>query len=84
MNQNEIKAVLLDELGKIAPDIDAADVDAAGDLREEFDIDSMDFLNLVTALHERLGVSIAESDYRELGTLDNAVSFLGKSLDNAA
>ena len=84
MNQNEIKAVLLDELGNIAPDIDAADVDAAGDLREEFDIDSMDFLNLVTALHERLGVSIAESDYRELGTLDNAVSFLGKSLDNAA
>ena len=84
MNKNEIKAVLLDELGKIAPDIDAADVDAAGDLREEFDIDSMDFLNLVTALHERLGIVIAESDYRQLGTLDNAIRFLGKSVDNAA
>jgi len=84
MNKNEIKAVLLDELGKIAPDIDAADVDAAGDLREEFDIDSMDFLNLVTALHERLGIVIAESDYRQLGTLDKAISFLGKSVDDAA
>ncbi len=84
MNKNEIRAVLLDELGKIAPDIDAADVDAAGDLREEFDIDSMDFLNLVTALHERLGIVIAESDYRQLGTLDNAIRFLGKSVDNAA
>ena len=84
MNKNEIRAVLLDELGKIAPDIDAADVDAAGDLREEFDIDSMDFLNLVTALHERLGIAIAESDYRQLGTLDNAIRFLGKSVDNAA
>ena len=84
MNKNEIRAVLLDELGKIAPDVDAADVDAAGDLREEFDIDSMDFLNLVTALHERLGIVIAESDYRQLGTLDNAIRFLGKSVDNAA
>lgn len=84
MNENEIKAALLDELAKIAPDIDAADVDAAGDLREEFDIDSMDFLNLVTALHERLGIAIAESDYRQLGTLDNAISFLGKSVDDAA
>jgi acyl carrier protein len=83
MNKNEIKAALLDELGKIAPDIDAAEVDATGDLREEFDIDSMDFLNLVTALHERLGIVIAESEYRELRTLDNAVSFLGKSVDAA-
>lgn len=84
MNQNEIKAALLDELGKIAPDIDASTVDAAGDLREEFDIDSMDFLNLVTALHERLGIAIAESDYRRLGTLDNAINYLCKSADDAA
>ena len=84
MTKDEIKAVLLEELGKIAPEIDAADVDGAGDLREEFDIDSMDFLNLLTALHERLGIAIAENDYRQLGTLDNAVDFLGKSVDDAA
>lgn len=84
MNKNEIESVLLEELGKIAPEIDAADVDGAGDLREEFDIDSMDFLNLVTALHDRLGIAIAESDYRQLGTLESAVDFLGKSVDDAA
>ena len=84
MNKDEIEAVLLNELGNIAPEIDVADVDAAGDLREEFDIDSMDFLNLITALHERLGIAIAENDYSQLGTLESAVDFLGKSMDDAA
>ncbi|MCG8546426.1 MAG: acyl carrier protein [Alphaproteobacteria bacterium] len=76
MTEDEIRAVLLDELARIAPDVDPGDVDPTGDLREEFDIDSMDFLNLVTALHERLGVEIPEADYQELASLDGAVAYL--------
>lgn len=75
--RDEAKVVLLDELSRIAPEIDGAAADPAADLREEFDIDSMDFLNLVTALHERLGIDIPETDYPELFTLDGAAAYLG-------
>lgn len=76
MTKDEIKAAVLDELGKIAPEIDGALADPSGDLREEFDIDSMDFLNLVTALHQRLGIDIPEADYPQLFTMNDAVAYL--------
>ncbi len=76
MSEAEMRTVLLDELAGIAPEIDGAAADPSGDLREEFDIDSMDFLNLVTALHERLGIDIPEADYPKLFTLDDAVAYL--------
>jgi acyl carrier protein len=76
MTKDEIKTILFDELGRIAPEIDAAAARPTADLREEFDIDSMDFLNLVTALHQRLGVDIAEADYPKLFSVDGAIEYL--------
>ena len=76
MTRDEIIAVVADELGNIAPEIDVDLIDRTGDLREEFDLDSMDFLTLVTALHERMGIDIPEADYAKLGSLDAAVSYL--------
>ena len=76
MSEEDMRTVLLDELGKIAPEIDGAAADPSGDLREEFDIDSMDFLNLITALHQRLGIDIPEADYPKLFTLDAAAAYL--------
>jgi acyl carrier protein len=76
MTKDEIRTAVLDELGKIAPEIDGTRADPANDLREEFDIDSMDFLNLVTALHQRLGIDIPEADYPQLFTLNDAVTYL--------
>lgn len=76
MTRDEIMAVVADELEKIAPEIDIDLIDKSGDLREEFDIDSMDFLTLVTALHERLGIDIPEADYAKLESLDATVSYL--------
>lgn len=74
--RDEIETAVLEELGNIAPDIDVSSVDRGGDLREEFDIDSMDFLNLVIALHERLSVEIPEVDYPRLASIDGAVAYL--------
>lgn len=76
MTRDELLAVIADELEKIAPEVDIELVDGSGDLREEFDIDSMDFLTLVTALHERMGIDIPEADYAKLGSLDATVSYL--------
>jgi acyl carrier protein len=76
MIELDIRKVLEQELARIAPDIDPAGIDPLGDLREECDIDSMDVLNLISALHQRLGVDIPEVDYPKLMTLDSAVAYL--------
>jgi acyl carrier protein len=80
MTDNDIRSVLQDELSNIAPEADYASLDPADDLREALDIDSMDFLNFITAIHQRLGVDIPEIDYSNLFTLDGAVGYLKKKL----
>lgn len=80
MKDLDIGAVLREELGNIAPEIDMNLVDPSADLREALDIDSMDFLNFVTAIHQRLGINIPEIDYPKLMTLDGAVSYLKEKL----
>lgn len=80
MTPQEIRAVLVDEFGRIAPEISFAEVDPESDLRDEFDIDSMDFMNLVIALHQRLGVDIPETDYGRLISLRALSDYLSSRL----
>ncbi|HTQ23668.1 MAG TPA: phosphopantetheine-binding protein [Candidatus Binataceae bacterium] len=75
MSDDEIKAMVLRELGKIAPEVES-EIDPATDLREQIDLDSMDMLNLMIAIHETTGVDIPESDYPQLATLGGCVSYL--------
>jgi acyl carrier protein len=76
MTRKDLTAALIDELGRIAPETDASRLDPNAELREELDIDSMDFLNLVTALSERLKIDIPETDYSKLATFSHAVDYL--------
>lgn len=76
MTEADVRSVVLDELSNIAPEADMDAIDPDADLREALDIDSMDFLNFVTALHHRLGVDIPETDYPKLFTLAKATSYL--------
>jgi acyl carrier protein len=76
MKDFDIRAVVREELGNIAPEIDMNLVDPSANLRDALDIDSMDFLNFVTALHHRLGIDIPEIDYPKLNTLNEAVNYL--------
>lgn len=82
MSEIDIRKVVAQELNNIAPEVDLATVDPAADLREAIDIDSMDFLNLVTALHQRTGVEIPETDYPKLATLSGMVAYLGAKLES--
>jgi acyl carrier protein len=84
MTRDDITAVLIDELGRIAPETDATGLDPDADLREQLDIDSMDFLNLVTTLGERLQIDIPEADYPSLATFGDAVDYLAERLGTAA
>jgi acyl carrier protein len=76
MTEADIRKAVLDTLGDIAPEADLAVLPPDRDLREELDIDSMDFLNFVIALHEKLSVEIPEADYPRLVTLNGIVGYL--------
>jgi len=80
MTDAEIRAAVIEELGNIAPETDAATIDPDDDLREALDIDSLDFLNFLAALHKRLGVNVPESDYVKLLTVNGAVAYLAKAV----
>ena len=80
MSEIDIHRAVLEEINNIAPEIDLASVDPAADLREAIDIDSIDFLNLVTALHHRTGIDIPEIDYPKLVTFSGMVTYLEAKL----
>ena len=81
MNAVELRDVLLSCLLEVAPEIDGIEIDPDVDLREQIDIDSMDFLNFLTAVHESTGVEIPEIDYPKLATLDACVRYLGARVE---
>jgi acyl carrier protein len=80
MSDIDIRTLVQEELNNIAPEVDMTTVDPAADLREAIDIDSMDFLNFITAIHQRLGIDIPEVDYSKLVTLDGAVAYITQHL----
>jgi acyl carrier protein len=76
MNREQIRTAILEELGQIAPEADPASIEPNVNLRDQLDIDSMDFLNFLIALDKRLHVDIPERDYGQLTTLDACVDYL--------
>jgi acyl carrier protein len=76
MEKDAIRAAVLGELRRIAPEVEEGELDAGRPLRDQVDLDSMDWLNFLVALHERLKVEIPESDYARLGTLSQVVDYL--------
>ena len=76
MTNSEIKAALADELYKIAPDVTLDKIDQSANLREEFDIDSIDFLQLVTALGKRFDLPMPEADYPQMESFNAMVQYL--------
>lgn len=76
MNSEELRTVVLRVLGQIAPEADPAAIKPDVNLREQLDIDSMDFLNFLIALDKELHIDIPERDYGHLTTLDACVGYL--------
>ena len=76
MTEDDIRTAYLEELSRVAPDIDPATVGENDHLQDDLGLDSMDVLNLVAALHDRLGVDVPESDYPQIATLSLATAYL--------
>lgn len=76
MNESEIRAGAIAAIRRIAPEVEGDTLRADQPLREQVDLDSMDWLNVIVGLHERFGVDIPEADYARLTTLDAIVAYL--------
>ena len=80
MTHNDIRTAFLEEMVKIAPDLEPDDIRDDDHIQDDLELDSMDVLNLVTALHVRLRVDIPEADYVQIATPTLAVAYLGSRL----
>jgi acyl carrier protein len=80
MAKDDIRAAFIADLTAVAPDLDPATIGDGDHLQDDLGLDSMDFLNLVSALHKRFGLPIPEADYPRLATPAKAVAYLMESL----
>ena len=82
MTRDEIILAIKDIIETIAPDeeLDSLDVDER--LRDQIELDSMDFLDIVMELRKRYGVQVPEEDYKELASLTSCADYLGPMLEN--
>ena len=76
MDEQAIRAGVVAAIRTIAPEIEEGELAADRPLRSQVDLDSMDWLNVIVALHQRFGVDIPEADYARLSTLDAIVGYL--------
>lgn len=76
MTTAEIRDAIVRALRRIAPEADAATLDGARPIREQVDLDSMDFLNFLIGVHKETGVEIPETDYVKVATLDGCVAYV--------
>ncbi|MEM1304335.1 MAG: acyl carrier protein [Planctomycetota bacterium] len=76
MSPAEIREEILDILTDIAPDEDLSDLDDAVSFRDQMELDSMDFLDIVMELRKRHRVQIPEDDYVNLASMDSTVTYL--------
>lgn len=84
MTEQEVKDIVIAIINDIAPDEDTSNLDPAVRLRDQLDLDSMDFLDIVMELRKRYKVEVPEDDYMQLATLDGCVSYLLPKLDASA
>ncbi len=83
MTIDEIKNVVLEIIQDIDDEADLENLDPSEPLRDQLDLDSMDFLDIVMELRKRYQIQIPEADYPELASLDSCVTYLTPRLKAA-
>jgi len=80
MTPEELRAKVLDALASVAPEVAEIELDPALPIRDQLDVDSMDLLNFVVALHAATGVEVPEQDYPRIDSVDACVRYLAAKL----
>ena len=76
MTEEQVKQIVVDIINEIAPDEETTDLKGDVALREQMDLDSMDFLDIVMELRKQHGIEVPEADYPELASLDSCANYL--------
>jgi acyl carrier protein len=76
MTADEVRAMILEVIHEIVPDEDLSDLKPDVRIRDQIEMDSMDFLDIIMELRKRYGITVPEDDYMKLSTLDSSVEYL--------
>jgi acyl carrier protein len=76
MTGEDVRAAIIDILVDIAPDEDVDSINDQDNLRDQIDLDSMDFLDIVMELRKRFNIEVPEKDYGHLATMASCVTYL--------
>ena len=82
MDENTLSQQIIDSLTKVAPDIDRNALDPEINFRDQFEVDSVDFLGFVLDLEKSLGIKIPEVDYPKLSSMKGCLSYVQPLLEN--
>ena len=80
MGHQQVKEIVLSIIESVAPDADISNVRGDVPLREQLDLDSMDFLDIVMELRKRYKVEVPKEEYEQLASLDSCATYLGPKL----
>jgi len=80
MNKEDIKKTIIKEIVNIAPDIEEDEIEENENIQESLEIDSFDFLKILTALNEDLGVEVPESDYDKVKTVNKMAEYFAQRM----
>ena len=84
MNLQQLRALIVEVIGDVAPEADLARIDPGVSFHDQFEIDSVDYLTIMMTLEARLGVAIPEADYPKLSSLDGCIHYLQPKLQQPA
>jgi acyl carrier protein len=76
MNEQDARAAVRAAIGAVAPDVDLDDVEEDARLRQDLELDSLDFLRLVETIDTATGVDIPERDYPAVATIKGLINYL--------
>lgn len=84
MGNQQVRRIILDIISVVTPDADLSCVKGDVRLRDQLDMDSMDFLDIVMELRKRYKIEVPKDDYPRLATLDGCVDYLLPKLQTVA
>lgn len=82
MTEEEVRSVVIEIIEDVAPDEDLSEIDDNKALRDQIELDSMDFLDIVMELRKRYSVEVPEAEYPELNSLASCVAYLTPKLQD--
>ncbi|MCP4590052.1 MAG: acyl carrier protein [bacterium] len=84
MTRDQVKEIVLNIISVVAPDADLSGVKSDVRLRDQLEMDSMDFLDIVMELRKRYKIEVPKEDYQQLASLDSCAEYLTPRLQEVA